>query len=135
MRHPAKLSNILAITNETLYTARKASVFRIILVHFFPHLDRIWRDTEYLSAFSPNAGNCGMTPNTDTFHEVVVSDANLPWWPPPYIKTTRSNYSFPKVLMIKESYNLIGQEPQLTTTKGTNLRPYLAVMIISMQKI
>ena len=41
MRHPAKLSNILAITNETLYTARKASVFRIILVRFFPHLDRI----------------------------------------------------------------------------------------------
>ena len=31
--------------------------------HIFPHLDRIRRDTEYLSLFRPNAGKCGK--NTD----------------------------------------------------------------------
>ena len=29
------------------------------LACIFPHSDWIWRDTEYLSAFSPNAGKCG----------------------------------------------------------------------------
>ena len=38
------------------YAARKVSVFGVSLVRIFSHLDRIQRDMEYLSAFSPNAG-------------------------------------------------------------------------------
>ena len=39
------------------------------LVHLFPHPDRIRRDTEYLPAFSPNAGKYGpeKTPSLNTF--------------------------------------------------------------------
>ena len=42
------------------------------LVRIFPHLERIRRDTEYLSIFSPNAGKYGpeKTPYLDTFHAV-----------------------------------------------------------------
>ena len=40
-------------------TAWKVSVFRIILVCIFSHLDWIQKDTEYLSVFNPNAGKCG----------------------------------------------------------------------------
>ena len=39
-------------------TAWKVSVFGVILVRIFTHLDWIWRDTEYFSVFSPNAGKC-----------------------------------------------------------------------------
>ena len=42
------------------------------LVRIFPHSDRIWRDTEYLSVFSPNVGKYGpeKTPDLDTFYAV-----------------------------------------------------------------
>ena len=40
-------------------TAWKVSVFRVILVRIFSHLDWIRRDILYFSVFSPNAGNCG----------------------------------------------------------------------------
>ena len=42
------------------------------LVRIFPHSDWIWRDTKYLSVFSPNAGKYGpeKTPYLDTFHAV-----------------------------------------------------------------
>ena len=40
-------------------TVWKVSVFRVFLVRTFPHLDWIWRDTEYLSVFTPNAGKYG----------------------------------------------------------------------------
>ena len=40
-------------------TAQKLFVFAVFLVRSFPHLDRIRRDTEYLSVCSPNAGKCG----------------------------------------------------------------------------
>ena len=42
------------------------------LVCIFPHSDWIWRGTEYLSVFSPNAGKYGpeKTPYLDTFHAV-----------------------------------------------------------------
>ena len=40
-------------------TAWKVSVFGVILVGIFPHLDWIRRDMEYLSVFSPNAGKYG----------------------------------------------------------------------------
>ena len=35
----------------------------------------VWRDTEYLSVFSPNSGKYGpeKTPYLDTFHGVIVS--------------------------------------------------------------
>ena len=35
------------------------SVFRVILVRVFQHLDCIRRDTPYLSVFSPKVGKCG----------------------------------------------------------------------------
>ena len=35
-------------------TSWKVSVFGVCLVHIFPHLDWIQRDTPYLSVFSPN---------------------------------------------------------------------------------
>ena len=42
------------------------------LVRIFPHSDLIWRDTPYLSVFSPNTGKCGpqKSPYLDTFHAV-----------------------------------------------------------------
>ena len=40
-------------------TAWRVSVFEVILVRIFPHLDWIGRDTPYLSVFSPNARKCG----------------------------------------------------------------------------
>ena len=39
-------------------TAWKVSVFGVILVRIFPHLDWIRRDTEYLPVFSSNEGKC-----------------------------------------------------------------------------
>ena len=44
------------------------------LVRIFPHLDWIWRDTEYLSVFSPTSGKYGpqKTPHLDTFHAVSL---------------------------------------------------------------
>ena len=43
------------------------------LVRIFPHSDWIWRDTEYLSIFSPNAEKYGpeKTPYLDTFHALT----------------------------------------------------------------
>ena len=38
-------------------TAGKVSLFGVFLVLIFPHSDLILKDTSYLSAFSPNAGN------------------------------------------------------------------------------
>ena len=42
-------------------------------MRIFPHLDRIQRDTEYLSVFNPNVGKYepGKTPYLDTFHVVA----------------------------------------------------------------
>ena len=40
-------------------TSWKVSIFRVILVHIFPHSDWIWKDTEYLPVFSPNEGKYG----------------------------------------------------------------------------
>ena len=37
----------------------KVSIFRGFMVRIFPHSDWTRRDTEYLSIFSPNAGNYG----------------------------------------------------------------------------
>ena len=31
--------------------------------HILLHLDRIWRDTPYLSVFNPNGGKCGKNPD------------------------------------------------------------------------
>ena len=57
-------------------TARKVSKYGVISSPYFPvfarHLDRIRRDTSYLSVFSPNAGKYGpeITLYLDTFHAV-----------------------------------------------------------------
>ena len=57
-----RVSQKLTSENSPLHTAShciKMSVFRVILVRIFPHSDRILKDTEYLSVFSPNEGKCG----------------------------------------------------------------------------
>ena len=50
-----------------------------LLVRIFLYWDRIGRDTEYLSVFSPNTGNYGpeVTPYLDTFHEVDIINGIL----------------------------------------------------------
>ena len=40
-------------------TVWKVSVFGVILVPIFLHLDWIWRDASYHSVFNPDAGNYG----------------------------------------------------------------------------
>ena len=69
LRH-LKTSSSVSLTNfeylfqkmlqlsELWITAYKVSVFGVILVRVFPHLDWIRRDTEYLSVFSPDAIKC-----------------------------------------------------------------------------
>ena len=42
------------------FTAWKVSVFGIFLVRIFSHSDWMWRDTEYLSVFSPNPRKKGL---------------------------------------------------------------------------
>ena len=37
-------------------TALKVYVFVVVLIRIFPHSDCIWKNTEYLSVFSPNTG-------------------------------------------------------------------------------
>ena len=60
-------------------TARKASIFGIIHVRIFTHLDWIRRDTEYPSVFSPNAGKYGpeKTQYLDTFHALFMHSWNI----------------------------------------------------------
>ena len=43
---------------------------------YFQHLDRIRRDTPYLSVFSPNEGKYGpeKTPYSDTFQAVLIKN-------------------------------------------------------------
>ena len=49
----------LSYVTLTSVTAWKVVVFGIFLVHIFPHLDWIRKDTEYLSVINPNAGKYG----------------------------------------------------------------------------
>ena len=49
---------ILQVIFRLAYTVRKVSVFGVVLVRIFPHLDGIRRDTQYPSVFSLNAGKC-----------------------------------------------------------------------------
>ena len=53
------------------------------------------------------------TPHTQP--KVVVLDATFHWWLTPCKKTKILRF-FPQILMIKESYNLIGWEAQLVKT-------------------
>ena len=48
----------------------------LFLVRIFRHSDRIRRDTDYLSVFSPDAGKYRpeITPHLDTFHAVRASE-------------------------------------------------------------
>ena len=48
--------NLFIIVKPVKFTTWKVSIFRVFLVHIFPHLDWIGRDTEYM----------------DTFHAVVI---------------------------------------------------------------
>ena len=41
------------------FTAIKVSIFGVFLLRIFRYLGWIWRDTAYLSVFSPNAGKWG----------------------------------------------------------------------------
>ena len=46
----------LVLIKLEISNARKVSVFEVFLVRFFPHSDWIWRDTEDLPVFNPDAG-------------------------------------------------------------------------------
>ena len=48
-----------ALIWSLLTVLRKVSVFGVFLVRIFPHSDRIQKDTEHLSIFSPNPGKYG----------------------------------------------------------------------------
>ena len=76
--------NIKKLTTQL--TAWKVSIFGVILVRMFPHLDWIRRDAEYLSVFSPKCGKIRtrITPNMDTFYSVTLSIKK-------YIKLSQSN--------------------------------------------
>ena len=60
---------------------KKATLEFNALVRIFPHSDWIRRDTEYLSAFSPNAGKYGpgKTSYLDTFHAVIGKGKDFPF--------------------------------------------------------
>ena len=65
-------------------TAWKVSVFRVFVVCIFSHSDWIWRDTPYLSVFSPNAKKYGSekTPYYDIFHTshlLYIQNADYPY--------------------------------------------------------
>ena len=48
-----------------IHIASKVSVFGVILVRIFPHLEWIRKDTPYLSVFNPNAGNADQNNSED----------------------------------------------------------------------
>ena len=72
-------------------TAWKMSIFGVFLVHIFPHLDWIRRDTEYYVSFRIQSKSAKIrarkTPNTDTFHAVCfITFSSYPCIPrKPYI--------------------------------------------------
>ena len=78
----------------------------LFLVHTFPHLDWIRRDTTYISVFSSNGGKSGpeKTPCLDTFHEVHCQMMQL------HVKT-RSSHSqmFFKLGVLKHFTNFTGK--------------------------
>ena len=59
-------------TEQVINTAWKMSKYGVFLTTIFPHSYWTWRDTPYLSVFSPNAGKYGLekAPYLDTFHVV-----------------------------------------------------------------
>ena len=59
-------------TEQVINTAWKMSKYGVFLIPIFPHSYWTWRDTPYLSVFSPNAGKYGLekAPYLDTFHVV-----------------------------------------------------------------
>ena len=76
----------------------------------------------------------GITGHTQP--KVVVSDGTFPWSLTPWIKNLHINYFFPKILFIKESCNLIGQEAHCPhPMKSRILRYYIPLPTISMQNI
>ena len=57
----------------TRFTAWKVSVFGVILVHIFPHSDRIRRGTPYLSVLSQMQENKGQ--NNSEYGHFLRSDS------------------------------------------------------------
>ena len=68
-------SEVRPISKQIQSLGEKSQNAEFFLVHIFPHSDWIRRHTEYLSVFSPNAGNYRpeKTPYLDTFHAVNQS--------------------------------------------------------------
>ena len=63
-------------TTEKRSLREKCPNIKFFMVRIFSHSDRIWRDTKYLSVFSPNAGKYRpeKTPYLDTFHTVDMKN-------------------------------------------------------------
>ena len=62
---------------QNTHTAWRVSIFGVILVRIFPHLDWIRRDTPYFSVFSPNAGNAGQN-NSEYRHYLYSVTTSRP---------------------------------------------------------
>ena len=56
----------------------------------------------------------------------VVSHANFPWWFSSSKNIYKADRFFPEMLMIKESFNLVGQKVKLTTP---NQKRYSQMML------
>ena len=70
----------------------------------------------------------GITGHTQP--KVVVLNVTFPWSLTPWIKNLYINYFFTQILLIKESYNVIGQETHLATSN----EKWHSQMMISKQK-
>ena len=69
----------LWIMSTDVVLCEKCPNAEFYLVCIFPHLDWIWRDTRYLSVFSPNGQKYRLekTPYLDTFHAVYACQKSL----------------------------------------------------------
>ena len=78
---------------SNFHTAWIVSVFGIFLVRIFPHSDWIWKDSPYLSIFSPNAGNKGPE-NSECGH---------------FSRSTTSQYIFTQSIKILDEFQADSQ--------------------------
>ena len=87
-----------------VFTAWKVSVFGVFLVYIFPHFDWIWRDTLYLSVFSPNAGKYG--PERPWIWILFTQ-----WFP--IAKMQNNRYKGLKKVLITEAYSELSRRTEM----------------------
>ena len=87
------------------------SVFGVILVRIFPHLDWIRRNTEYLFVFSPNMGKCGQ--NNSKYGHFLRSVYSEVFWEELFSKFCKNSWknNFHGVILS----DIVGEFFNLTT--------------------